>query len=95
MALVETVRGPVETARLGSTLMHEHVFILDSEINHNYPERSWEGAREARVAGAAETLRGIAARGIDTIVDLTVSTHTDAGQQMGRASCRERVSECV
>jgi phosphotriesterase-related protein len=72
MALVETVGGPVETGRLGSTLMHEHVFILDSEVNHNYPERSWEGAREARIAEAAETLRGIAARGIDTIVDLTV-----------------------
>ena len=28
MALVETVRGPAETGRLGSTLMHEHVFIL-------------------------------------------------------------------
>ena len=28
MALVETVRGPVETGRLGSTLMHEHVFEL-------------------------------------------------------------------
>ena len=72
MALVETVRGPVETSRLGSTLMHEHVFILDSEINHNYPDRSWDGPRESRIADAAETLRGIAARGIDTIVDLTV-----------------------
>lgn len=72
MALVETVRGPVETSQLGPTLMHEHVFILDSEVNHNYPERSWEGPKQARIAEAAETLRGIVARGIDTIVDLTV-----------------------
>jgi hypothetical protein len=72
MALVETVRGPVETDRLGATLMHEHVFILDSEINHNYPERSWEGPRPARIGEAAETLRGVADRGISTIVDLTV-----------------------
>ena len=72
MALVETVRGRVETDRLGATLMHEHVFILDSEINHNYPERSWEGPRPARIGEAAETLRGVADRGISTIVDLTV-----------------------
>jgi phosphotriesterase-related protein len=72
MALVETVRGPVETSRLGPTLMHEHVFILDSEVNQNYPERSWEGPRQARIGDAAETLRGIVDRGIDTIVDLTV-----------------------
>jgi phosphotriesterase-related protein len=72
MPLVETVRGPVETSRLGPTLMHEHVFILDSEVNHNYPERSWEGPRQARIEDAAKTLRGIADRGIDTIVDLTV-----------------------
>jgi phosphotriesterase-related protein len=49
MALVETVRGPVETSLLGPTLMHEHVFILDSEVNNNYPERSWEGPRQARI----------------------------------------------
>jgi phosphotriesterase-related protein len=72
MAQVETVRGPVETSRLGATLMHEHVFILDSEVNNNYPERSWEGSRQARIDDAAETLHGIVARGIDTIVDLTV-----------------------
>jgi phosphotriesterase-related protein len=72
MAQVETVRGPVETSRLGATLMHEHVFILDSEVNHNYPDRSWDGLRDARIAEAVETFRGIAARGIDTIVDLTV-----------------------
>jgi predicted metal-dependent phosphotriesterase family hydrolase len=52
--------------------MHEHVFILDSEVNHNYPERSWEGPKQARITEAAETLRGIVARGIDAIVDLTV-----------------------
>jgi phosphotriesterase-related protein len=69
---VETVGGPIEARSLGATLMHEHVFILDSEVNHNYPERSWDGDRESRIADAAETLRGVAARGIDTIVDLTV-----------------------
>jgi len=28
MTQVETVRGPVDVTRLGTTLMHEHVFVL-------------------------------------------------------------------
>jgi phosphotriesterase-related protein len=72
VAQVETVRGPVDVSRLGPTLMHEHVFILETEMNHNYPEHSWDGEREARIRRAVETLRRVAAGGIDTIVDLTV-----------------------
>ena len=36
---IETVRGPVATADLGQTLMHEHVFVLspESDINPNEP----------------------------------------------------------
>ena len=37
MAAVETVRGPVDVAGLGTTLMHEHVFVLNEEIRQNYP----------------------------------------------------------
>src|SRR5579875_2055633 len=37
MAQVETVRGPVDAGRLGVTLMHEHVFVLNEEIRRNYP----------------------------------------------------------
>ena len=37
MALVETVRGPVDVGSLGTTLMHEHVFVLNEEIRENYP----------------------------------------------------------
>ncbi len=37
MATVETVRGPVDTAELGKTYMHEHVFVLDSDVQQNYP----------------------------------------------------------
>ena len=28
MAQIQTVRGPIDSAKLGTTLMHEHVFIL-------------------------------------------------------------------
>ena len=70
MALVETIRGPVESAQLGTTLMHEHVFVLDTEILQNYPE-DW-GSEDKRVADAIARLNELKARGVDTIVDLTV-----------------------
>ena len=36
MPTVETVRGPVDTADLGATLMHEHVFVLSTGHVQNY-----------------------------------------------------------
>ena len=36
MATVESVRGPVELADLGPTLMHEHIFVLSTEHVQNY-----------------------------------------------------------
>jgi len=36
MAVVETVRGPVDLDSLGQTLMHEHVFVLSTEHVQNY-----------------------------------------------------------
>src|SRR5277367_3907073 len=50
--------------------MHEHVFILDTEIQHNYPHE-W-GSEEKRVADAVTRLNELKSRGVDTIVDLTV-----------------------
>ena len=67
---VSTVRGAVDAARLGVTLMHEHIFVLDSEIAANYPEE-W-GDEETRIADAIARLNELKARGVDTIVDLTV-----------------------
>ena len=70
MAQIETVRGAVDTSALGTTLMHEHVFVLDTEILENYPEE-W-GSEERRVADAITRLNELKAKGVDTIVDLTV-----------------------
>jgi phosphotriesterase-related protein len=67
---VATVRGPVGTAELGPTYMHEHIFTLTADVQQNYP-REW-GSEEARVADAAGRLRALAAQGIATIVDPTV-----------------------
>ena len=67
---VDTVGGPVATADLGVTLMHEHVFVLSPEIIANYPE-GW-GDEQAREDAAVEKLNALKATGVDTIVDPTV-----------------------
>jgi phosphotriesterase-related protein len=70
MTGVETVRGPVSCAELGRTLMHEHVFVLTSDVMQNYGYRWWD--EEERLAAAARQLNDLQAHGFDTIVDLTV-----------------------
>ena len=70
MAQVNTVRGAIDVAALGVTLMHEHVFILSPDIVANYPE-GW-GDESRREADAVRRLTELKARGVDTIVDLTV-----------------------
>ena len=70
MTPVNTVKGPIDTTKLGQTLMHEHVFVLSAEIGQNYPE-DW-GDEEKRVADAIARLTELKQAGVDTIVDLTV-----------------------
>ena len=71
MSQITTVRGPIDAANLGVTLMHEHVFVLDTEILANYPEE-W-GDEEKRIADAIGRLNELKANGVDSIVDLTVT----------------------
>ncbi|GIH75627.1 phosphotriesterase family protein [Planobispora longispora] len=70
MPQVHTVRGPIDTAELGRTYMHEHVFVLTADVQQNHPGE-W-GDEEQRVADAVEKLRALAAQGVRTIVDPTV-----------------------
>jgi phosphotriesterase-related protein len=70
MSSVNTVRGVLDTSQLGPTLMHEHVFVLSPDISQNFPE-VW-GDENKRVAEAVTRLNELKARGVDTIVDLTV-----------------------
>ena len=70
MPLVETARGPIDAADLGTTLMHEHVFVLSPEIQQNYPE-VW-GDEQQRVSDAVRRLNQLKSGGVDTVVDLTV-----------------------
>jgi phosphotriesterase-related protein len=70
VATIDTAKGPIESANLGWTLMHEHVFVLTPEVIQNYPE-GW-GDEEQRVQDAIKRLNDLKAAGIDSIVDLTV-----------------------
>jgi phosphotriesterase-related protein len=69
MAQVETVRGPIDVTSMGTTLMHEHVFVRNEEVQRNYPG-DWD--EQERVDDAAEKLTALRQRGCDTIVDPTV-----------------------
>lgn len=70
MTSINTVRGAVESSELGVTLMHEHIFVLSTEIMQNFPE-NW-GDEEQRIADAVARMNELKARGVDTVVDLTV-----------------------
>lgn len=72
MTDVHTVRGPVDVGRLGSVLMHEHVFVLGTEMQQNFAEFPNQWNEQARVDDAVAKLRACKERGIDTIVDPTV-----------------------
>jgi phosphotriesterase-related protein len=69
MGQVQTIRGPVDAADLGVTLMHEHVFVLSPEVQQNWPT-GWD--EESAVASAVERLKEVEDAGVQTIVDLTV-----------------------
>lgn len=59
MPEVNTARGAIDANDLGVTLMHEHVFIMTTEVMQNYPE-SW-GDDEAREADALAACCGTGA----------------------------------
>jgi phosphotriesterase-related protein len=70
MPQLNTARGAIDTSALGVTLMHEHVFIMTTEIAQNYPE-AW-GDEDERVTNAITRMNELKATGVDSIVDLTV-----------------------
>ena len=67
---VETASGAIDTANLGVTLMHEHVFLMTIEMHENYPGGWGDGTK--READAIARMNELKACGVDTIVDLTV-----------------------
>ncbi len=70
MPTVSTVKGRIDTSQLGPTLMHEHIFVLSTEIAQNFPA-PW-GDEQARISNAVVRLKELKQKGVDSIVDLTV-----------------------
>jgi phosphotriesterase-related protein len=69
IATVQTVTGPLAVDELGFTLPHEHLVLVETELNLNYPGY-WDAGRQ--VPEAREHLRRAKALGVDTIIDMTV-----------------------
>ena len=70
MATVETLNGPVDTAQLGTVLMHEHVFNITAEIQIVHPGfNGWDP--DVEIPKAQRTLRQVKEAGIDTLVELS------------------------
>jgi phosphotriesterase-related protein len=70
MPQVQTARGPIDTAELGVTLMHEHIFVTTPEVQQNYPQE-W-GSEQERIDDAVRRLGEVAALGVRSVVDPTV-----------------------
>jgi phosphotriesterase-related protein len=67
MAVINSVLGPLDTADMGTTLMHEHIVSSSIAIPQIYPEILDQGYMKRIVNG----LRHAKAGGIDTVVDAT------------------------
>ncbi|MFC1942979.1 phosphotriesterase [Chloroflexota bacterium] len=74
MTTINSVLGPLDTANLGHTLMHEHLLVTSAGISQNYPELLRAGYLDRlpnfmdRIVNA---LKEAKEEGIDTIVDTT------------------------
>ena len=73
MPTVNTVLGPVDTKDLGFTLMHEHIIVMSPGVKENFPVFD----RPAEIASAVQKLKDVQARGVKTMVDLTVGDWRD------------------
>lgn len=69
MTSVQTVTGTIDSSELGHTLVHEHVFVLNTEYKENYLT-DWD--EEERIVDAVQKLTDLKAVGIDSIMDPTV-----------------------
>jgi phosphotriesterase-related protein len=68
MTSVPTAGGEIDSSALGRTLMHEHVFVLTTDVQQNTDE--WD--EDVRVSDAVEKLTALKRAGYDTFVDPTV-----------------------
>lgn len=73
MPTINSVSGPLDTADLGFTLMHEHVIVQSLGVKENFPVLD----REAEMANAIQRMKEVQERGVKTLVDLTRGDNRD------------------
>jgi phosphotriesterase-related protein len=67
--IVQTVQGPLDAAKLGFTLPHEHVYVGSPGLLQTWPELV--GGRAKFIASVVDKLKAVKDAGVDTIVDVT------------------------
>jgi phosphotriesterase-related protein len=87
---VQTYRGPVGAGDLGTTLMHEHVFVGHPELDLNFPHAEWD--EQGLVDTAVDGLERLWGLGIRTVVDLTVLGLGRDSARVARVAARSRVN---
>jgi phosphotriesterase-related protein len=68
MAIIQSATGPLDTADMGFTLMHEHVLVMWPPMYQQYPELF---ERDRLMDDAVAKLKAAREAGVRTIVDLT------------------------
>ncbi len=86
MTMINSVLGPLDTANLGFTLMHEHLIAASAGFFRDYPELLGTNPMERLVDSLKQAKEG----GVDTIVDATtldlgrdVNLMTEASRRSG------------
>ncbi|TPW95751.1 hypothetical protein FJ656_34305, partial [Schumannella luteola] len=67
---IPTFTGEVAAHELGTTLIHEHVFVTSPDLDRDLPHPEWH--EEAAIEAAAAEFERLFDLGIRTVVDLTV-----------------------
>ncbi|MBW1709361.1 MAG: hypothetical protein JRG97_05740 [Deltaproteobacteria bacterium] len=88
MAIINSVLGPLDTADLGFTLMHEHLIVAAAGVYRDYPELLGSNLIDRVVDELKKAKEG----GIDTIVDLTTLDLGRDIELMAEASRRSGVN---
>ena len=57
MTQVETLGGPIDVDQLGTVYMHEHIILVNREIDANYPGASTRSARSPTPSASCATSR--------------------------------------
>jgi phosphotriesterase-related protein len=67
---IPTYTGDIAPGDFGETLLHEHIFVQQPEVDRALPGDEWD--EQGMLATAQNVLDGLYDRGVRTVVDLTV-----------------------